>query len=251
MEFVKEGSIVRKIWGSTDTVLFIFAGAAAEFSLNKAVDWLYYTGKLPKDPLGRLFSTVAYAQKIVFSGLDEANAAIDQIAMIHKQVENARGTKIPDWAYRDVLFMLIDYSIRSFELLEKKLDLNEKEEIFDTFYRVGNRMQIGGLPENFAAWEVMHQKQLEEDLICSIFSKDLFMQYKTHLGGPRFYLMRKIQARLVPKRVNELLNLGKSNLIAVILAVYKFCRFLRINKFLRNMILPGKYKAMILNLEVE
>jgi hypothetical protein len=31
---------VRKIWGSADTTLFIFAGSAAEFALNKAVDWL-------------------------------------------------------------------------------------------------------------------------------------------------------------------------------------------------------------------
>ena len=67
--FVKEGSIVKKIWSNTDVILFIFAGAAAEFSVNKAVDWLYFTGKLPQDPLGRLFSTVAYAQKIVFSSV--------------------------------------------------------------------------------------------------------------------------------------------------------------------------------------
>jgi hypothetical protein len=64
--FVETNSIVRKIWGKSDTVLFIFAGAAAEFALNKAVDWLYYTGKLPSDPLGRLFSTVRYARGIVF-----------------------------------------------------------------------------------------------------------------------------------------------------------------------------------------
>ena len=56
--FVDKNSVVRKIWGKSDTVLFIFAGAAAEFALNKAVDWLYFTGKLPADPLGRLFSTV-------------------------------------------------------------------------------------------------------------------------------------------------------------------------------------------------
>jgi hypothetical protein len=63
--FVEKNSIVRKIWGKSDTVLFIFAGASAEFALNKAVDWLYFTGKLPADPLGRLFSTVRYARKIV------------------------------------------------------------------------------------------------------------------------------------------------------------------------------------------
>ena len=61
--FVPESSIVRTIWGKSDTILFIFAGSAAEFALNKAVDWLYYTGKLPADPLGRLFSTVAYARQ--------------------------------------------------------------------------------------------------------------------------------------------------------------------------------------------
>ncbi|MCB0432341.1 MAG: DUF2236 domain-containing protein, partial [Mangrovimonas sp.] len=64
--FVDQKSIVRKIWGNSDTILLIFAGASAEFALNKAVDWLYFTGKLPNDPLGRLFSTVAYARKIVF-----------------------------------------------------------------------------------------------------------------------------------------------------------------------------------------
>ena len=69
--FVDTNSIVRKIWGKSDTVLFIFAGSAAEFALNKAVDWLYFTGKLPSDPMGRLFSTVSYARKILFSSLDD------------------------------------------------------------------------------------------------------------------------------------------------------------------------------------
>jgi len=112
--FVNKDSIVRKIWGNADTVLLIFAGAAAEFPLNKAVDWLYFTGRLPADPLGRLFSTVQYAQLIVFAEYDKALAAIDKITAIHKGVEASRGDKIPDTAYLDVLFMLIDYSIRAF-----------------------------------------------------------------------------------------------------------------------------------------
>src|SRR3982751_4020515 len=128
--FVNKQSIVRQIWGKADTVLFIFAGAAAEFALNKAVDWLYFTGKLPADPLGRLFSTITYSRLIIFA--DEATAlqAIDRITVIHKGVEQNRGATIPDWAYRDVLFMLIDYSIRSFELLERKLNTAEKTEAF-------------------------------------------------------------------------------------------------------------------------
>ena len=100
--FVHEHSIVRRIWGKSDTILLIFAGAAAEFALNKAVDWLYFTGKLPADPIGRLFSTVGYARTIVFSEERTALAAIDRINAIHAGVENARGSKIPDRAFRDV-----------------------------------------------------------------------------------------------------------------------------------------------------
>src|SRR5688500_19310526 len=113
--FVDQNSIVRRIWGKSDTILFIFAGAAAEFALNKAVDWLYFTGRLPADPLGRLFSTVRYARRIVFSAMEEANMAIDTMRLIHTAVEQNRGATIPDWAYRDVLFMLIHYSIAAYE----------------------------------------------------------------------------------------------------------------------------------------
>src|ERR1700749_650136 len=124
--FTAKNSIVRKIWGSPDTVLFIFAGSAAEFALNKAVDWLYYTGRLPADPLGRLFSTVVYARRIVFAPREKALAAIDSISAIHKGVEASLGATIPDQAYLDVLFLLIDYSIRSFELLHRPLTPEEK-----------------------------------------------------------------------------------------------------------------------------
>src|SRR5688572_9997370 len=112
--FVEKKSVVREIWGKGDTVLFIFAGASAEFALNKAVDWLYYTGKLPADPIKRLFSTITYSRQIIFSEKQEALQAIDQITAIHSAVEKSRGAIIPEWAYRDVLFMLIHYSIASF-----------------------------------------------------------------------------------------------------------------------------------------
>ena len=125
--FVERGSIVRRIWGKSDTVLFIFAGAAAEFALNKAVDWLYFTGRLPSDPLGRLFSTVRYAGRIVFSPKEAAQQTIHTMRLIHEGVEKSRGAVIPDWAYRDVLFMLIYYSIAAFELLERRLTDAEKE----------------------------------------------------------------------------------------------------------------------------
>jgi uncharacterized protein (DUF2236 family) len=168
--FVQQDSVVRKIWGTSDIILFIFAGAAAEFALNKAVDWLYFTGKLPGDPLGRLFTTVEYARMIVFSEKAAAHNAIDTMAKIHARVEGKRGAVIPDWAYCDVLFMLIDYSIRSFELLERRLTPAEKEEVFDAFNRVGLRMGLTGLPTSYPQWLGMRKEHLDQNLEKSHFT---------------------------------------------------------------------------------
>src|SRR5687768_2169258 len=162
--FVKEDSIVRKIWGNADTILLIFGGAAAEFALNKAVDWLYFTGRLPADPIGRLFSTVTYARHIVFAPAESAHSIIDKIRMIHTGVESKRGASIPEWAYRDVLFMLIHYSISSYELLSRKLTADEKEEVFDVFNRVGLRMGLKDLPDSYNKWVPYHQQHLTSDL---------------------------------------------------------------------------------------
>jgi hypothetical protein len=78
-DFVDRGSIVRTIWGEPDLVLLIFAGSAAEFALNRAVDWLFFTGEIPRDPIGRLFSTVRYAQEIVFVDEEQARRTLDRI----------------------------------------------------------------------------------------------------------------------------------------------------------------------------
>ena len=110
--------------------------------------------------------TVEYARQIVFAEQQQALAAIDKIAAIHGAVEQKRGAQIPDWAYRDVLFMLIDYSIRAYEVLERKLTQEEKEETFDVFYRVGVRMGIQGLPTTFEEWQKMRDKHLRDNLIA-------------------------------------------------------------------------------------
>lgn len=249
--FVNESSIVREIWGKADTILFIFAGASAEFALNKAVDWLYFTGKLPADPLGRLFSTVAYARLIVFSEHEAALHSIDKITAIHKGVEENRGAQIPDWAYRDVLFMLIDYSIRSYEVLERKMTESEKAEAFHTFLQVGLRMGIKGLPLTFTDWEKMRAEHLKENLIKSDFTLDLYKQYNKHLGVVRYQMLKQVQVMVVPQRVNKLLSLGPISLLTSVLYGYKLMRFFRIEKILRNAFLPKDYKAQIVDLDVK
>ncbi|RZK44017.1 MAG: DUF2236 domain-containing protein [Pedobacter sp.] len=247
--FVDKKSIVRKIWGSGDTILFIFAGASAEFALNKAVDWLYFTGKLPSDPLKRLFSTVGYARDIVFSSQADAMRSIDKISAIHKGVEEQRGKNIPDWAYRDVLYMLIDYSIRSFELLERKLTVAEKEEVFDVFYRMGSRMNIKDLPTTFHDWQVLREAALNENLICGHFTVDLYKQYRKHLGWLRYFVLKQAQSLLVPKQVRNLLRLDQSPLAALLLKMYSLSRLIKLKPILKNAILPTDYKQQIMALD--
>ncbi|QKJ29746.1 DUF2236 domain-containing protein [Mucilaginibacter mali] len=248
--FVTSDHIVRKIWGRADTVLFIFAASAAEFAVNKAVDWLYFTGKLPSDPLGRLFSTVTYARHIIFSDHDDAIRAIDKITAIHHGVEQARGAQIPDWAYRDVLFMLIDHSIRAFELLDRKLTMKEKADVFDVFYRVGVQMKLTGLPVSYLQWEMMRNHQLNQDTISSEFTINLYKQYKKHLGRIRFFILKQVQIMMVPERVRKLLRLRRIPVLLPALLFYKLFRRMKLEGLLKNALLPVEYKAQIMALDV-
>lgn len=243
--FVDKNSIVRQIWGKADTILVIFAGASAEFALNKAVDWLYFTGKLPADPLGRLFSTVSYARTIVFSERQAAINSIDHINAVHASVEAGRNATIPEWAYRDVLFMLIDYSIKAFETLERPLKEPEKQEVLEVFTEVGKLMNLKGLPEDFESFKKMRHSHLQQDLAYGDFSKDLFSQYRKHLGLLRYRLLLETQILIVPEKVRQLLGLRKFSLLSPLIAIYKIFRSIKFDWLLKEIILPSSYKKEI------
>lgn len=249
--FVDNGSIVRKIWGKSDTVLFIFAGAAAEFALNRAVDWLYFTGRLPADPIGRLFSTVTYARKIIFASDADALAAIDKIASIHKGVESARGAAIPDWAYRDVLFMLIHYSIAAYQLLERRLSQAELDEVYHVFYRVGTRMGLTQLPATYSSWLAVREQHMADDLQRSRYTDDLFLQYKKHLGDLRYAVLKQAQLLVIPEKVRSMLDLGNTRWLRPAVPLYKFSRLLNLDGLIKTVLLPRKYKQEIAALDMK
>lgn len=247
--YVAEDSVVRSIWGKSDTILFVFAGAAAEFALNKAVDWLYFTGRLPADPLGRLFSTVMYARRIVFANEEQAHKAIDSITGIHKAVEKSRGTTIPDWAYRDVLFMLIHYSIAAYELLERPMTAREHDDLFDVFFRMGTRMGLKDLPASYTAWLKAREEHLQTNLAVSKYSKDLFQQYRKHLGSFRYWLLCESQKMVIPAHVSVLLGYKHFSAARPLLFVYKQSRRVKLDGFLKGIILPAQYKKEIADLD--
>jgi hypothetical protein len=248
--FVDQNSIVRYIWQKTDLVLFIFAGSAAEFALNKAVDWLFFTGKLPNDPLGRFFSTVGYSQKIIFQENQKALDTIDYIASIHKGIEQNRNSKIPDWAYRDVLYMLIDYTIRSYELLERKMKIEEKNEVFEVFFRMGDRMGLKDLPNSYSNWLIDREQHLKNNLTNSKYTKELFLQYKKHLGFFRYKILLLIQKEIIPNIVIQKLDVKVDYQGKLLIFGYKILRYLNLSKFLIRIIVPKKYQTEILKLEI-
>lgn len=243
--FVKRGSVVRQIWGDADVILLVFAGSAAEFALNRAVDWLFFTGKLPADPIARLFSTVRYAQEIVFQPDDKARQTIARMGSIHMGVEQKRGYSIPDWAYRDVLYMLIDYSERAYEMLHRPLSDSEREELFHTFREVGAGMHVPDLPDTYAAWKLDRQAHLNRDLVRREFTDKLFQRYREQLGSWRYDLLRQVQAMLVPKQVSQLLDLPKKTLLAYSLGLYGMLNALGLRSLVQRVLLPTEYLAQI------
>jgi uncharacterized protein (DUF2236 family) len=247
--FVAPGSIVRKIWGDADVILLIFAGSAAEFALNRAVDWLFFTGKLPADPIGRLFSTVRYAQEIVFAPEQKARQAIARMSAIHGGVEQKRGYQIPDWAYRDVLYMLIDYSMRAYETLHRPLTPAERGEVFTTFRAVGAGMHVPDLPLTYADWVIDRQAHLNQDLVRSEFTDKLFQRYRDELGGWRYDLLRQAQAVLVPEQVHQLLALPRKPLLAYTVGLYKVLNGLGLRSVVQRILLPAQYLKQIQDLD--
>ena len=248
-DFADKGSVVRKIWGDGDMVLLIFAGSAAEFALNRAVDWLFFTGRIPSDPIGRLFATASYSQRIVFA--DEATAArtLDGIRAAHAAVEAQRGQTIPDWAHRDVLYMLIDYSERAHELLGRPLTPDEQRDLYDVFYRVGTGLRIPELPHSYAEWRADRATHLHRDLTYGEGTAALYAQYRKHLGAWRYRLLLLLQGVLVPEHVRRLLELRPATWLRPLLRLYPILVRIGLRSTIQRLLMPSQHLAAVRELD--
>jgi uncharacterized protein (DUF2236 family) len=222
-------------------VLLVFAGSAAEFALNRAVDWLFFTGKVPSDPIGRLFATAGYAQHIVFADADTTRRTLDGIRSIHEAVERQRGQSIPDWAHRDVLYMLIDYSERAHELLAGPLSDDDRRELYDVFYRVGTGLGIPGLPPSYTLWKVDRDAHLREDLARGEGTVALYAEYRRHLGWWRHRLLLRVQSILVPDHVRSLLGLKRARWLRPMVRLYPILVRVGLRSFIQRLLLPSQY----------
>lgn len=232
-------------------MLLVFAGSAAEFALNRAVDWLFFTGALPRDPIGRLFSTAGYAQQIVFADESTAARAFERIRAAHEAVERRRGQQIPAWAHRDVLYMLIDYSERAHELFARPLSAHEQDELYDVFYRVGSGLHIPDLPRTYAAWRADREVHLRRDLVNGDGTAALYAQYRKHLGSWRYQLLLRIQALLAPVYVRGLLRLQRAEWLRPLVRFYPMLVRAGLRSIIRRLLVPSSHLPAVRALDME
>lgn len=240
-EFVARGSVVRKIWGDPEVVMLVFAGSAAEFALNRAVDWLFFTGRIPSDPVGRLFSTVRYAREIVFADEETARRTLARINAAHAAVEGRRGGTIPEWAFRDVLYMLIDYTERVQKLLRGPLSAAEQEEVYAVFRRVGEGLNVKELPADYRGWRADRELHLERDLAYTEHTGALYAQYRRHLGEWRYQILLQMQGLLAPERVRRLLRLKRRVFFQALAGGYGYLDVLGLRPLVRRMLVQPRY----------
>ncbi len=214
--------VTRRIWGSPDAILLFFAGGAAEFAAIKAVDWLFFTGRLPGAPVERFFETVRFAQRVFFGDPASAANAIEDINRIHRRVEEARGQEIPQWAYRDMLFILIDYGERAHEVVLGPMTEGERRSHFGAALALGRAMHLSGLPATYAEYRAQRRQQLLEDYARTPLTDELYASYRRALGPWRFRLLRLVQGSVLPDELRQVLRLEPDPLVDKLLRYYHF-----------------------------
>jgi uncharacterized protein (DUF2236 family) len=214
--------VTRRVWGSPDAILLFFAAGAAEFAAIKAVDWLFFTGRLPDAPIERLFETVQFAQRVFLGDPNRAAETIEEINRIHRRLEGARGQEIPQWAYRDVLFILIDYGERAHEVVFGSMSEEERISHLEAALALGRAMDLSDLPTTYAEYKAQRRRQLVEDYARSPLTDELYARYRAALGPWRFWLVQLVQASVLPDELRRVLGLEPNRLVDGLLRVYHY-----------------------------
>lgn len=175
-------TVAQRIWSDPTCLLLIFAGGSAEFAVHPNVDWLFYTGKLPSDPIGRFISTIDYLRQMLVVTAEQRGPLAKALRGLHRDIEDRRGSRIPDLAYRDVLSMDIYYSIVAAEwVYGKAFDPGQRDEVVAEMVMFGAQMGIPDLPSNYSELCQMRQQRFES-YGESEFTDRLLTSYRQALG---------------------------------------------------------------------
>jgi uncharacterized protein (DUF2236 family) len=229
--------------------MLIFAGAAAEFALSKAVDWLFWTNRLPRAPIERFFETARFAQELVFGDTGTAATAIEAINRAHAGVERGRGATIPNWAYRHVLAMLIDYGERAHRVVFGPMSAADRQQHFELMRATGQAMRIDGLPESYVEFQTQRREHLHQDIAYTRHTAQLYARYRQHLGAWRFGALLRLQAGIAPPEVTAMLGLQHTGSIDLVLKLYRHLPRRRLLALLYPVMLPRQHGRQLAALD--
>ena len=189
--------------------MLVFAGSSAEFAVNPFSEWLFYTGKLLADPVGRFVSTLHYVRRLIFASTDAEHArSASDIRGIHTALEERRGRAIPALAYRDVLFMNLEYSVRAFPFVfGRDLSVAEKDEIVRDFSVAGELMAVQDLPITFSDYLDIRAERYQA-FVYTEWTDRLLRAYSRAIGSfhYRFFLL-PVYAGLIAPEIRTILRL--------------------------------------------
>ena len=237
----------RRVWSDPTCMLLVFVGASAEFPLNPLVDWLFYTGRLPADPIARFLSTVDYLRRLIVADEETRNLEASRLKQLHQQLENKRRQQIPAESYRDVLCMDTIYSIRSVPLVTGvDLSLSEKDSVVRDLSSVGESMGIPDLPWTYD--QLCKQRQERLPLwVKNEFTIRLLDSYRRALGPLTYELLISAYPMLVEPELLEQLGLGKRILSTPMrFTLTPACRTGLIHS-LYQILLPKKIRSTVFN----
>jgi uncharacterized protein (DUF2236 family) len=234
--------ITRTIWGDAENILLIYVGSAAEFALNPENHWLFYTGKLPSDPLRRFETTLRYQRKLFFTPQEAMPALARHIKDIHRDVEESRSRKegpikISDQAYLQVFSMLIEYGILGFEYLHRRqMTQQERETYFDDMRSVALMMEIRDFPEDYRHYLARRARMVASELQCNAFTLELMDAYRKSLPSVSYWGLLQFQARFIHPTLASRLNLKTNRFFEWAYWIYPRVRFQPLFRFFALML---------------
>ncbi len=237
----------RRVWSDPTCMLLVFVGASGEFPLNPSVDWLFYTGRLPADPIARFLSTIDYLRRLIIADKETRNLEATKLKQLHQQLETNRGQQIPATSYRDVLCMDTMYSIRSVPLVTGvELSPDEKDQVVRDLSSVGQQMGIPDLPWTYD--QLCEQRKERIPLwVTNEFTKRLLDSYRRALGPVTYELLISAYPMMLEPELLDQLGLSKRILSSPMRwALTPACR-MGLIRTLYRILLPRKIKPVVLD----
>jgi hypothetical protein len=156
----------------------------------------------------------------------------------------------PQWAYRDMLFILINYGERAHEVVFGAMTEAERASHFGVGLALGRAMHLSGLPSTYAEYRDQRHRQLLEDYARGHLTDELYASYRRALGSWRFRLLQVVQASVLPDELQDVLRLESNPLVEELLSCYRFVPGGG-NKLrpLHNVLLPGRFAKQLRQME--